>query len=62
MTFPEQSEQTALVDSERRFGTAADDFTATYERYVNQHGVAVRRLILVGPEEVDAAALSRAGA
>lgn len=33
-----------------------DQFDATFERYTNEHGVAVRRLILRGVEEVDPAA------
>jgi DNA polymerase III sliding clamp (beta) subunit (PCNA family) len=34
-------------------GTALDDFTANYLRYINGHGVPVKRLVLTGPEEVD---------
>jgi hypothetical protein len=33
------------------------EFAVTYERYVNKNGTPVRRLVLVGPEEVDGAAL-----
>lgn len=36
---------------------ALDEFTAHYERYINKNDVPVRRLVLTGPEEVDAAAL-----
>jgi hypothetical protein len=36
------------------------EFAVTYERYVNKNGTAVRRLVLVGPEEVDGAALASA--
>ncbi len=32
-----------------------DEFTANYLRYVNKHGVAVKRLVLTGPERVDGA-------
>ena len=41
-------------------GTALDDFTATYLRYINEHGVPVRHLVLTGPAEVDGAALDPA--
>lgn len=33
------------------------DFTGSYMHYVNKHGVAVRRLVLTGPEEVDGTVL-----
>jgi len=36
-------------------GTALDDFSANYLRYVNGNGVPVKRLVLTGPEEVDGA-------
>lgn len=59
-TFLTDSDPIARTAAEQRFDDAAEDFTATYERYVNSNGVPVRRLVLTGPEEVDNAALQAA--
>ncbi|GAA2346621.1 hypothetical protein [Dactylosporangium salmoneum] len=56
MTTLDQSDPIALTDAEQRLGGKARDYTARYERYTNQNGVNVRRLVLTGPEEVDGAA------
>jgi hypothetical protein len=59
MTF-DQSDPIALTAAEQHFGHAAHDYAVTYDRYVNKHGVPVRRLVLTGPEEVDNAAVQAA--
>jgi len=50
----------ATVEAERQLGRRAEGFTAHYEREVNEHGVPVRRLHLVGEWEVDPSALREA--
>lgn len=40
-------------DSERIVEAVAGQFTVSFERRVNEHGVAVRRVVLRGLEEVD---------
>jgi hypothetical protein len=52
-----QSDQTV---GRRLAEVVTAEFAITYERYVNRNGTAVRRLVLVGPEEVDGAALRSA--
>ncbi|MER7278362.1 hypothetical protein ABT369_28375 [Dactylosporangium sp. NPDC000244] len=60
MTAFDQSDPIALTEAEQRLGRVARDYTARYERYTNKAGVPVRRLVLVGPEEVDNAAVQAA--
>lgn len=51
--FLTDSDPLAVTVAEKILGPRAHDFIATFEYSVNKHGVRVKRLALVGPEEVD---------
>jgi len=52
-TFLTDSDPIAMTGAEKILGPRARDFIATFEYSINKHGVRVKRLVLVGPEEVD---------
>jgi hypothetical protein len=61
-TFLADSDPLAMTAAEKILGPIARNFTATFEYSVNKHGVPVKRLALVGPEEVDGAVVQGAAA
>lgn len=56
---PVRTEVSAETHAEHQIGTTAvrelngNDFAFTFERRTNEHGVAVRRVVIYGPEECD---------